>query len=114
MKPEVGLPLWYLRGAFDKSLRFSYECPIVDTPWGRLNGRHQYTQTAPTSIYENNCACIAMSTNLGMHCLVYGEHTYGEGMFAGHLRITLIFMTASVGNFILLALCALFLFGPIS
>ena len=26
--------LRYLRGTFDKSLRFSRDCPIVDTPWG--------------------------------------------------------------------------------
>ena len=116
--------LRYLRGTFDKSLRFSRDCPIVDTPWGwvdsdwagdtdtrrshaayiiMMNGgpiswksRHQdsvalstseaeymaasevdkeilylrvilrdvgYAQTAPTNIYEDNLACIAMSTN---------------------------------------------------
>jgi hypothetical protein len=116
--------LRYLRGTFDKSLRFSRDCPIVDTPWGwvdsdwagdtdtrrshaayiiMMNGgpiswksRRQdsvalstseaeymaasevgkeilylrsilrdvgYAQTAPTNIYEDNLACIAMSTN---------------------------------------------------
>jgi hypothetical protein len=116
--------LRYLRGTFDNSLRFSRDCPIVDTPWGwvdsdwaiandtrrshaayiiMMNGgpiswksRCQdsvalstseaeymaasevgkeflylrailrdvgYAQTAPTNIYDNNLACIAMSTN---------------------------------------------------
>jgi hypothetical protein len=116
--------LRYLRGTFDKSLRFSRDCPIVDTPWGwvdsdwagdtdtrrshtvyiiMMNGgpiswksRHQdsvalstseaeymtvsevgkeilylcailhdvgYAQTASTNIYEDDLACITMSTN---------------------------------------------------
>ena len=116
--------LRYLRGTFDKSLCFSRDCPIVDTPWGwvdsdwagdtdtrpshaayiiMMNGgpiswksRRQdsvalstseaeymaasevgkeilylrailrdvgYAQTAPTNIYQDNLACIAMSTN---------------------------------------------------
>jgi hypothetical protein len=29
--------LRYLRGTFDKALRFSRDCPIVDTPWGWVN-----------------------------------------------------------------------------
>jgi hypothetical protein len=116
--------LRYLRGTFDKSLKFSRDTPLVDTVWGwvdsdwagdtdtrrshaayilMLNGgpiswksRRQdsvalstseaeymaasevgkeiqylrallhdvgFTQLAPTNVYEDNLACIAMSTN---------------------------------------------------
>jgi Reverse transcriptase (RNA-dependent DNA polymerase) len=116
--------LRYLRGTFDKSLKFSRDTPLVDTVWGwvdsdwagdtdtrrshaayilMLNGgpiswksRRQdsvalstseaeymaasevgkeiqylrallhdvgFTQLSPTNVYEDNLACIAMSTN---------------------------------------------------
>ena len=114
--------LRYLRGTFDKSVCFSRDCPIVDTPWGWVDSdwagdtdTHRshttyimnggaiswkscrqdsvalftseteymavsevdkeilylrallhdvgHEQLAPTDIYEDNLACIVMSTN---------------------------------------------------
>ena len=49
--------LRYLLGTFDKSLRFSRDCPIVDTPWGWVDSDWVGDTDARL------LACIAMSTN---------------------------------------------------
>jgi hypothetical protein len=48
--------LRYLRCTFDKSLRFSRDCPIVDTPWGWVD----LDRAADTDTRRSHAACIIM------------------------------------------------------
>ena len=48
--------LRYLRVTFDKSIRFSRDCPIVDTPWGWTDS----DWTGNTDTHHNHARYIIM------------------------------------------------------